>query len=688
MRHALLAPRLLRLAISGLILATSCPAEAVRYELERAPTPADCGDAIVDAGESCDDGNHVNGDGCDADCHVEKARLGWWKPVFAFPDTHAIILREFAGVAPGGPVAVFETSFDVFQAQLFDPATGALLHTFPEVTAWRAAVIAGDVWVAASGSPAVVNRYDGSTFALRQSYIDPNPNGGGGAFGGALALVGDHVLIRDVVTHTVEVFDAATGAHERALEDPGTGNPVDFGASIVAVAGQAVIGGNGLAYVFDPATGAYLRTLTGENGAAFDGARLVVLGDRVLLTDLAGGLVYVVSPATGEVLHTFLPPGNPDPTFGRYLAVLGDAVLIAGTDAVHVFDAATYARRRTIRDPQPHGCFGYTMFDTPFGFAISDVCAGEDFNGIVYVFGHDDGALVAALPDEGGGDSESGTRAVGAYGTTLLVWHQEDESGANSAVLGYRPCADGVLEPGEECDDDNLESGDGCDLSCTVTRCGNGIVTTGEECDDGNRHPGDGCENDCTVSQLVCPDSVRIENARLVMRHLGDPAGDETFTLDGRLVPPSGTTLDPLAAAATGAQVWIEDANHTRIVDLTTATAIIPPGARGTGCGPSDGWRIGKGRAVYANASNALDAACTPGSAQGLRRLEVRRRMHDGGIGFRVLVGPSPLVEPAGPLKIVIALGATSDASAGACGATFAPLPCERNARGTALVCR
>jgi cysteine-rich repeat protein len=31
-----------------------------------------CGDGIVqmDAGEQCDDGNHVNGDGCNADCKI------------------------------------------------------------------------------------------------------------------------------------------------------------------------------------------------------------------------------------------------------------------------------------------------------------------------------------------------------------------------------------------------------------------------------------------------------------------------------------------------------------------------------------------------------------------------------------------------------------------------------------------
>jgi cysteine-rich repeat protein len=58
-------------------------------------------------------------------------------------------------------------------------------------------------------------------------------------------------------------------------------------------------------------------------------------------------------------------------------------------------------------------------------------------------------------------------------------------------------CGDGVLDPGEDCDDENLIDGDGCDSNCTATGCGNGIVTAGEQCDDGNTFAGDGCSADC-----------------------------------------------------------------------------------------------------------------------------------------------------------------------------------------------
>lgn len=78
---------------------------------------------------------------------------------------------------------------------------------------------------------------------------------------------------------------------------------------------------------------------------------------------------------------------------------------------------------------------------------------------------------------------------------------------------------------GEVCDDGNKVSGDGCSADCRSNeRCGNGIVdiAAGEVCDDGNRVSGDGCSADCRSSELcgnrvvdyaigeVCDDGNRI----------------------------------------------------------------------------------------------------------------------------------------------------------------------------------
>jgi cysteine-rich repeat protein len=60
-------------------------------------------------------------------------------------------------------------------------------------------------------------------------------------------------------------------------------------------------------------------------------------------------------------------------------------------------------------------------------------------------------------------------------------------------------CGDGIVDPGEECDDGNFLDGDVCNAFCSLPDCGDGLVNQGEECDDGNHINGDTCDNNCTV---------------------------------------------------------------------------------------------------------------------------------------------------------------------------------------------
>src|SRR5204863_6991871 len=56
-------------------------------------------------------------------------------------------------------------------------------------------------------------------------------------------------------------------------------------------------------------------------------------------------------------------------------------------------------------------------------------------------------------------------------------------------------CGNGVVEDGEECDDGNNHSCDGCSPSCKVETCGNADIECDEQCDDGARNgtPGARC---------------------------------------------------------------------------------------------------------------------------------------------------------------------------------------------------
>ena len=61
-------------------------------------------------------------------------------------------------------------------------------------------------------------------------------------------------------------------------------------------------------------------------------------------------------------------------------------------------------------------------------------------------------------------------------------------------------CGNFVVEAGEQCDDGNRVSGDGCSADCLSNEaCGNGVVDVleGEQCDDGNLRSHDLCDSTC-----------------------------------------------------------------------------------------------------------------------------------------------------------------------------------------------
>ncbi len=70
-------------------------------------------------------------------------------------------------------------------------------------------------------------------------------------------------------------------------------------------------------------------------------------------------------------------------------------------------------------------------------------------------------------------------------------------------------CGNNLIEPefDEQCDDGNLNASDGCGITCKLDDpelCGNTIENPGETCDDGNRISGDGCNEFCQDEELLC----------------------------------------------------------------------------------------------------------------------------------------------------------------------------------------
>ncbi|MBN1609202.1 MAG: DUF4215 domain-containing protein, partial [Polyangiaceae bacterium] len=84
--------------------------------------------------------------------------------------------------------------------------------------------------------------------------------------------------------------------------------------------------------------------------------------------------------------------------------------------------------------------------------------------------------------------------------------------GSCEALPPQGSCGNGQLEPGEECDDGNLDARDGCNPTCQNEAgwCGNGVVNAGEDCDDGNGLSGDGCSGFClSEGAPACGNGVR-----------------------------------------------------------------------------------------------------------------------------------------------------------------------------------
>lgn len=140
------------------------------------------------------------------------------------------------------------------------------------------------------------------------------------------------------------------------------------------------------------------------------------------------------------------------------------------------------------------------------------------------------------------------------------------ELGYNCPIPGSpcEECGDGIKDPNEVCDDDNRISGDGCagdcrsvDIGwdcgdtgtyCDAAECGDGIVAGSESCDDGNRQSGDGCNFLCRVETgSVCP----IPGQPCVATVCGDQAVEGSEQCDDGLAC-QDATLCTTSAECTG----------------------------------------------------------------------------------------------------------------------------------------
>ncbi|MBK7825254.1 DUF4215 domain-containing protein [Nannocystis sp.] len=102
--------------------------------------------------------------------------------------------------------------------------------------------------------------------------------------------------------------------------------------------------------------------------------------------------------------------------------------------------------------------------------------------------------------DTGGTIGQASTSVGPASETVTPTSGPDTDSGPTSGPVTTGSggvCGDGMVDPGETCDDGNQVNYDGCTNVCTLPKCGDGIKQAGEECDDGNTDETDSCRSTC-----------------------------------------------------------------------------------------------------------------------------------------------------------------------------------------------
>ena len=150
-----------------------------------------------------------------------------------------------------------------------------------------------------------------------------------------------------------------------------------------------------------------------------------------------------------------------------------------------------------------------------------------------------DPVTVTSLPQTSG-DSDASTEAASTGGVTGDPT-TTDTTDASTTGEPMSSCGDGVKDPGEACDDANVDNTDYCLVGCVLAVCGDSFVQAGieqcddgnqndkdncvagcylavcgdghtfvglEGCDDGNKQPGDGCDPDCEIETEMCGNGI------------------------------------------------------------------------------------------------------------------------------------------------------------------------------------
>jgi cysteine-rich repeat protein len=153
-------------------------------------------------------------------------------------------------------------------------------------------------------------------------------------------------------------------------------------------------------------------------------------------------------------------------------------------------------------------------------------------------------------------------------------------------------CGNGVVDPGEQCDDGNIVSGDGCSPTCTLEPanpkgCGNGVIDPGEQCDDGakNGTSGDNCAATCTLlnpNGSVCGNGIKESGEQCDDGNTVSGDGcSPTCTLEPgntlQCMDIQAVTFKPFVPKPAKASLPADQSQGTAVSDFTDTIDVKPP---------------------------------------------------------------------------------------------------------------
>ena len=290
------------------------------------------------------------------------------------------------------------------KAYIFNPSTGALLHTLNNPNAYSTSA----------------SDYFGFSVSISDSYAivgaDAEDDAGGTSSGKAY------------------IFNPSTGALLHTLDNPNaynTSQSDSFGRSIAISNSYAIVGAygeddaggssSGKAYIFNPSTGALLHTLDNPNAYSTSaGDRFgysVSISDSYAIVgaytegDAGGsysGKAYIFNPSTGALLYTLDNPNAYSTSASDYFGFsvsISDSYAIVGAyregDAggtssgkAYIFNPSTGAFLHTLNNPNAYGTSASDYFGRSVAISNSYAIvgaygedeAGNNNSGKAYIF--------------------------------------------------------------------------------------------------------------------------------------------------------------------------------------------------------------------------------------------------------------------------------------------------------------